>query len=278
MRHASLGFYHALSRLLPGSYVGKLLAVALIGTQLPILCLLAYVTIYSDFVNLHWGILIIAFATVLSGAVLTAHTLRRLIAPLVLSSRALRDYVTDGRLPSGQELGEAIEQVDRETGASPSYYMINCAHPTHFASVLEQGDGWQERIRGLRANASTRSHAELDEADELDEGDPVDLGARYAELSRRLPCLNVLGGCCGTDHRHVAEIRDAWLASSPAAPTTPSASPAPRPPSPSSPSPPRYKRAPSSWPARPRSRSHERDSGRSPERRSQSGSGHRGGR
>jgi S-methylmethionine-dependent homocysteine/selenocysteine methylase len=118
---------------------------------------------------------------------------------------------TDGRLPSGQTLGETIEQVDRATAGSPSYYMINCAHPTHFASVLERGDSWRERIRGLRANASTRSHAELDEADELDEGDPADLGARYAQLRDRLPRLNVLGGCCGTDHRHVAEIRDACL-------------------------------------------------------------------
>jgi S-methylmethionine-dependent homocysteine/selenocysteine methylase len=118
---------------------------------------------------------------------------------------------TDGRLPSGQALGEAIEQVDRETGESPSYYMINCAHPTHFASVVEEGDGWRERIRGLRANASARSHAELDEAEELDEGDPADLGARYAELREQLPRLCVLGGCCGTDHRHIAEIRDAWM-------------------------------------------------------------------
>ncbi len=119
---------------------------------------------------------------------------------------------TDGRLPSGQPLGEAIEEVDRETGGSPSYYMINCAHPTHFAEVVEGGDGWRERVRGLRANASTCSHAELDEAEELDEGDPADLGERYARLRQGLPRLNVLGGCCGTDHRHVAEIRDAWLA------------------------------------------------------------------
>ena len=118
---------------------------------------------------------------------------------------------TDGRLPSGQALGEAIEQVDRETGGGPSYYMINCAHPTHFASVLEQGDGWRERIAGLRANASTMSHAELDEAEELDDGDPADLAARYAGLREQLPQLCVLGGCCGTDHRHIAEIRDAWL-------------------------------------------------------------------
>jgi S-methylmethionine-dependent homocysteine/selenocysteine methylase len=118
---------------------------------------------------------------------------------------------TDGRLPSGQPLGEAIEQVDRETGGSPSYFMINCAHPTHFAAVVEHGDGWRERIHGLRANASTRSHAELDEAEELDDGDPADLGARYAQLRERLPWLNVLGGCCGTDHRHIAKIRDACV-------------------------------------------------------------------
>jgi S-methylmethionine-dependent homocysteine/selenocysteine methylase len=120
---------------------------------------------------------------------------------------------TYGRLPSGQALGEAIEQVDAETGASPSYYMINCAHPAHFASVLEDGGGWRERIRGLRANASRRSHAELDESDELDEGNPADLGAGYAGLREHLPRLNVLGGCCGTDHRHVEAICDAWLGS-----------------------------------------------------------------
>ena len=77
--------------------------------------------------------------------------------------------------------------------------------------MLEGGGAWRERVRGLRANASTKSHAELDEATELDDGDPVDLGARYAKLREGLPQLNVLGGCCGTDHRHVAEIRNACL-------------------------------------------------------------------
>ena len=114
---------------------------------------------------------------------------------------------TDGRLPSGEPLGAAIEKVDAETGRGPAYYMINCAHPTHFDSVL---DGpWRERIRGLRANASTKSHAELDEAEELDAGDPEDLGTRYAALKERLPELTVVGGCCGTDHRHVSEISSA---------------------------------------------------------------------
>jgi S-methylmethionine-dependent homocysteine/selenocysteine methylase len=117
---------------------------------------------------------------------------------------------TDGRLPSGQELGEAIEQVDAETDSAPAYYMINCAHPTHFEDAIEGGAAWARRIRGLRANASTKSHAELDESEELDEGDPDDLGPRYAGLRDKLPNLNVLGGCCGTDHRHVCAVRDAW--------------------------------------------------------------------
>jgi S-methylmethionine-dependent homocysteine/selenocysteine methylase len=118
---------------------------------------------------------------------------------------------TDGRLPSGQTLGEAIAQVDSETDGAPVYFMINCAHPTHFESAVESGGSWRERIRGVRANASTKSHAELDEATELDEGDPGDLGARHADLRDGLPRLNVLGGCCGTDHRHVAEICNAWM-------------------------------------------------------------------
>jgi S-methylmethionine-dependent homocysteine/selenocysteine methylase len=119
---------------------------------------------------------------------------------------------TDGKLPSGQVLGDAIEQTDAETGNGPAYYMINCAHPTHFERILEGAGEWRNRIRGLRANASTKSHAELDESTELDEGDPADLGRRYAQLRERLPQLNVVGGCCGTDHRHVGEICDAWLA------------------------------------------------------------------
>jgi S-methylmethionine-dependent homocysteine/selenocysteine methylase len=119
---------------------------------------------------------------------------------------------TDGRLPSGQALSEAIAQVDRETDPGPAYYMINCVHPTHFEDVLDPDAPWTGRIRGLRANASTKSHAELDEATELDVGDPADLAARYAALRDRLPGLTVLGGCCGTDERHVAEIARAWRA------------------------------------------------------------------
>jgi homocysteine S-methyltransferase len=120
---------------------------------------------------------------------------------------------TDGALPSGQALGDAITQVDRETGGAPAYYMINCAHPTHFLGVLsealEQGadrdGGWSGRIKGVRANASTMSHAELDEAEELDRGDIPELAERYVDLRDRLD-LRVVGGCCGTDHEHVESI------------------------------------------------------------------------
>jgi homocysteine S-methyltransferase len=119
---------------------------------------------------------------------------------------------TVGRLPSGQGLGEAIREVDAATGEAPAYYMINCAHPTHFESVVDAAEPWTRRVRALRANASKKSHAELDEAEDLDAGDPVDLGASHAALRDKLPRLSVLGGCCGTDDRHVAEICRAWRA------------------------------------------------------------------
>ena len=117
---------------------------------------------------------------------------------------------TDGRLPSGQALGDAIAQVDFETGSSPAYYMVNCAHPSHFEHVVQGGGAWVGRIAGLRANASMMSHAELDEAEELDEGDPVELGAGYVALRAHLRNVNVIGGCCGTDERHVAAVAAAW--------------------------------------------------------------------
>lgn len=113
---------------------------------------------------------------------------------------------TDGRLPSGMSLGKAIEQVDTATNYGPTYYMINCAHPTHFGDVIAGDDPWIQRIRGLRANASRLSHAQLDEAEELDDGNPVELGEQYFELHNKMDNLNVFGGCCGTDHRHIEEI------------------------------------------------------------------------
>ncbi len=119
---------------------------------------------------------------------------------------------TDGRLPTGQLLKEAIEEVDDETGRAPAYYMINCAHTTHFNGTLAGKAQWIDRIRGIRANASRRSHAELNEAPDLGAGDPAELGGQYADLRRRHAGINVLGGCCGTDHRHIQQIASACKA------------------------------------------------------------------
>ena len=88
--------------------------------------------------------------------------------------------------------------------------MINCAHPTHFEDAIEGGAGWATRIRGLRANASTKTHAELDEADGARRGRSGRPRPALRRPAGRLPNLNVLGGCCGTDHRHVCAVRDAW--------------------------------------------------------------------
>jgi S-methylmethionine-dependent homocysteine/selenocysteine methylase len=137
---------------------------------------------------------------------------------IVRAARALSVQVsvsftveTDGRLPSGQSLPEAIELVDAGTDGHPAYFMINCAHPAHFAAVVSQPGGWRERIGGVRPNASRKSHGELDRAAELDSGDPDELAWAYKRLQPHLAGLRVLGGCCGTSDRHVDRICSQWI-------------------------------------------------------------------
>lgn len=115
---------------------------------------------------------------------------------------------TDGRLPTGQPLNEAIEQVDAGSNAGAAYFMVNCAHPDHFMPVLKDGD-WARRIRGIRCNASRKSHAELDACETLDHGNPAELGGQYRNIRETMPWLNVFGGCCGSDLRHVAAVATA---------------------------------------------------------------------
>lgn len=114
----------------------------------------------------------------------------------------------DGRLPTGQPLDEAINAVDDATNAAAAYFMVNCAHPDHFFDVLDDSD-WARRIRGLRCNASRLTHAELDECEVLDDGDPEELANQYKSIAASMPWLNVFGGCCGSDLRHVTEIAKA---------------------------------------------------------------------
>lgn len=141
-------------------------------------------------------------------AVGIARTAKQVNMPVVISFTV----ETDGNLPTGQSLADAIKQVDDDTSGYPAYFMINCAHPNHFDHVLCGEEPWATRIRGLRANASKMSHAELNEASELDAGNPTEFGQEYAALRKhKLKRLNVMGGCCGTDHRHVEQIAIACL-------------------------------------------------------------------
>jgi homocysteine S-methyltransferase len=132
-----------------------------------------------------------------------AHAAKRAEMPVVVSFTV----ETDGKLPTGQSLGDAIQQVDRSSANYPAYYMINCAHPSHFDHALVADEPWTKRIAGIRANASRMSHAELNDASQLDAGNPVEFGRDCVNLrSGKLTHLNVLGGCCGTDHRHIEQL------------------------------------------------------------------------
>lgn len=119
---------------------------------------------------------------------------------------------TDGRLPSRQALKDAIEQVDAATNNGPAYLMLNCAHTSHFEDALQTGETWTKRIRGVRANASRLSHAELDEAEQLDDGNPEEFGEEHGQLSSTHAHFTIFGGCCGTDHRHVEAVCRVQLA------------------------------------------------------------------
>ena len=160
-------------------------------------------------------VLVLAGADMLTGITMTnvpeaigiARAARTLAVPVAISFTV----ETDGRLPTGDSLGEAVTAVDEALNSYPAYYMINCAHPSHFASSLDDGAEWTSRIRGIRANASRCSHAELDAMTELDIGDMAELAALYRDIRQRHPGITVLGGCCGTDLRHITAIAEACL-------------------------------------------------------------------
>lgn len=132
---------------------------------------------------------------------------QRFALPVVISFTV----ETDGKLPTGAALESAVSDVDAATGGYAAYFMINCAHPNHFEQVLTDAP-WMQRIKGIVANASQCSHAELDDAVELDSGDPIELGKQLSQIHRRFPHIRVLGGCCGTDMRHMQEIARASAA------------------------------------------------------------------
>ncbi|MBT31672.1 MAG: homocysteine S-methyltransferase [Thalassobius sp.] len=152
--------------------------------------------------------------------VATAMTMSNISEALGITQAAQREDLpviisytleTDGKLPSGESLEDAISLIDEITEAYPLYYMINCAHPTHFLHVLDPDESWTRRIMGVRANASCKCHSDLDECKTLDAGDKHDLAHQYIKLHEKLPNLMVYGGCCGTDISHIEAICQACL-------------------------------------------------------------------
>ncbi len=117
---------------------------------------------------------------------------------------------TDGNLQTGQSLKDAIVAVDEATDSGAAYFMVNCTHPEHFAHLLED-KAWARRIKGVFCNASRKSHAELEASDTLDDGNPVEFGEQHKAMRDRSPWMNVFGGCCGCDIRHVTEIAHALI-------------------------------------------------------------------
>jgi len=143
----------------------------------------------------------------LAEALGVAKAAREIGMPIVVSPTV----ETHGHLPDGTPLGELVQRIDDATGGYPSFYMVNCAHPSHVLPVLDAAahrhEPWLQRFRGFRANASAKSHAELDESPTLDRGNPRQLGQQMAALARRFD-LKVVGGCCGTDTEHIVAIAE----------------------------------------------------------------------
>lgn len=121
--------------------------------------------------------------------------------PVVVSFFVVRG----GRLKGGESLEEAITRVDAATGNAPAYFMINCTHPTEFEPSLTEG-AWTNRLGGFMPNAVAAETLDLCKLGHLEDGDPEELGDQMAGLARRFGHVNVWGGCCGTDGRHVGQI------------------------------------------------------------------------
>ncbi|MGF7162328.1 S-methylmethionine-dependent homocysteine/selenocysteine methylase [Rhodoligotrophos appendicifer] len=118
------------------------------------------------------------------------------------------------RMLDGTPLAEAIARIDARVKPAPQHYLIGCVHPTLFREAYQNGPSLTAavagRIAGLKANASTLPPDQLDRLDHLEAGLPQLFGEQMADLHRRYG-LTVLGGCCGTDHRHIRAIAEALL-------------------------------------------------------------------
>lgn len=113
---------------------------------------------------------------------------------------------SEGRLRSGPTLREAVEAIDAETGGAAAWMGTNCSHPMEFFPALDDAGPWLDRLRYFRPNAAMMDKLALCKLGHLEDGDPVELGGQMADLALRLPRADILGGCCGTDERHLGEI------------------------------------------------------------------------
>ncbi len=120
-------------------------------------------------------------------------------------------FTTDdqGALPDGTSVARAIERIDLEAVTPPAYYMLNCTHPQHVTGMLTGAGAWRERIRGIRANASPLGLVEPPEGQPLDPGDVAEFASAMQQVNELAPSITILGGCCGTDVRHVRAVADA---------------------------------------------------------------------
>lgn len=115
---------------------------------------------------------------------------------------------SSSRLNTGPSLRDAVIETDSQTGNAPLFYGLNCSHPVEFEPALEPGD-WIDRLRSIRPNASKMEKIALCKLGHLEDGDPDELGAQMGDLARRYPHMDIMGGCCGTDERHLSRIAEA---------------------------------------------------------------------
>ena len=112
----------------------------------------------------------------------------------------------EGRLRSGPTLREAVETVDEVTAGAAAWFGTNCSHPLEFEPAIADAGPWLDRLRYIRPNAAKMDKIALCSLGHLEDGDPEELGEQMGDVVRRLPRADIIGGCCGTDERHLSEI------------------------------------------------------------------------
>jgi homocysteine S-methyltransferase len=116
---------------------------------------------------------------------------------------------SEGTLLDSTPLKDAISIIDTDVNPTPIAYMANCTHASIFKSAMmhdiNSSATVRKRVEGLLANTAALNPEELDDSEELVEEDPQIFGKSVASLHGELG-LKILGGCCGTDGRHIDNL------------------------------------------------------------------------